>query len=121
VDSRGRFIRQSQLSAVLLFSPLGAARFEHQLECANLLVRDGERAPRNFGFFTDRLQLLFLDQYLHLAPVEQSLEVTQQSHGQRDAGRRALRGIDLHEHHAHSRLCFGNQARMLLHDALVLR
>ena len=50
MDTRGGFVRESQLNPALFLGTLGGARFEHELERPHLLVRDGDRATRRIGF-----------------------------------------------------------------------
>jgi hypothetical protein len=121
VYSGGCFVGQPQLGPVVLFFSFGFACCEHQLQGPHLLVRQGKSPARDLGFAAGNVQTLLPDDHLDLAPVQQALEVAECGDGQGDANRRALGGVDLHQHHLHARLGLRQLPRLLLDAALVLR
>jgi hypothetical protein len=117
---RGGFVGQTHLGLARPLGSLGRAGFEHQLQRADLLMRRGHRAAGFVGFNLRGLDTLVLHCYLGLAPLQQMFEVAKQVHGQRDARRGLLRGVNLHQHHAHARLRGGKQTGLFLDHQLAL-
>jgi hypothetical protein len=113
-------VGQPQLGAARPFGPFGGARFEHQFQRANLLMRRGDHAARFVGFNSHQFEALLLHSYLDLAPLQQVFELAKHIHGQRDTRRWLLRVVNLHEHQADARLGGGEHGGLLLDAHLTL-
>jgi hypothetical protein len=120
MDPRRGLVRHPELSPSHFFRALRHTRLEHNLECAHLLVRDGDATPSQIGLGLDKLEALLLDGNLYLAPVEHSLQVAEQRHRQRCAWERALGSVDLTYDHPDVRLSRLEQIRLLLNGAQAL-
>jgi hypothetical protein len=120
VDSGGGLIGKAYLNASNLLGSLASARFQHQLQRANTLVRSCDRAAGFIGFAAREIQPCLLRRHLRFAPLEEPFEVAEQRYRQRDASERSLSRVHLSKHHAHARLRCLEQAHLLGNDELSL-
>src|SRR5205814_7696743 len=85
----------------------------------HLLVRRGNCAARDFSLRTSLIEPPAVHEHLHLAPVEQTLEVGQEGDREWYSRHRTLGGVDLQQDDAHARLGRREHARLLLDGALL--
>jgi hypothetical protein len=120
VDSGRGFVGHPYLGTLHLFGSFQRARLEHQLQRADALVGDRDGAAGQHGFGVHLRVVLLLKTDLDLAPVQQALQVAQDSDGQRQTGWRSLGSIDLLQDHLYARLSRVQHLRLRVQCAATL-